>query len=49
MTSDFTFTSDITVTVGKYVDGEWVSDGEVEVKDNTFTALGGKAYQIVIK
>ena len=49
MTSDFTFTSNITVTVGKYVDGKWVSEGEVAVNNNTFTAEGCKAYQIVIK
>ncbi len=49
MTSDFTFTSDISVTVGKYVDGNWISDGEVAVKDKTFTAEGGKAYQVMIK
>lgn len=49
MTSSFTFTSDISVTVGKYVDGKWISEGEVEVKNKTFTAEGGKAYQVVIK
>lgn len=49
MTSELTFTSDISVTVGKYVDGNWVSEGEVAVNNNTFTAEGGKAYQIVIK
>ncbi len=45
----FKFTSDITVTEGYYDGGKWVSEGEVTVTNNTFTAEGGKAYQIKIK
>ncbi len=45
----FTFTSDITVTEGYYDRDKWVSEGEVEVKDKSFTAIAGKTYQVVLK
>lgn len=49
-TAKFTFENPITsVTVGSYKDGVWTSTGTVEVKDNTFTAKSGEAYQVVIK
>lgn len=45
----YKFTSDITATFGHYEGDKWVSEGEVEVTDKSFTAVAGKAYQIVIK
>ncbi len=45
----FTFTSDITATYGHYDGDKWVSEGEVEVNNKSFTAVAGKAYQVVIK
>ncbi len=48
--ADFKFVSDISkVTEGSYKDGKWTESGTVEVKDNTFTAKAGKAYQVIIK
>jgi hypothetical protein len=47
--SSYTFTSDITVTVGYYDGEKWVSEGEVAVKNKSFTAKAGKVYQVVIK
>lgn len=48
--AEFKFTTAIkSVTEGSYKDGVWTSTGTVEVKDNTFTAKSGKAYQVVIK
>ena len=49
LNSTYTFTSDITVTEGHYEGGKWISEGEVNVKDKSFTAEAGKTYQIVIK
>ncbi len=45
----FTFTNDITVTEGYYEDGKWTSEGDIDVKDKSFTAKPGKVYQVVIK
>ena len=45
----FTFTSDITVTVGYYNGDKWVSEGEVQVSNKSFTAKAGKVYQVVLK
>ncbi|MBO5089796.1 MAG: hypothetical protein J6C27_02645 [Clostridia bacterium] len=47
--SSFTFTSDITVTEGHYEGDKWISEGDVEVKDKSFTAFAGKTYQVVTK
>ena len=47
--SVFTFTSDITVTEGHYEGDKWISEGDVEVKDKSFTAFAGKTYQVVTK
>ena len=49
LNATYTFTSDITVTEGYYDGDKWVSEGEVKVSNKSFTAEGGKAYQVVIK
>ncbi|MBO5089285.1 MAG: DUF4978 domain-containing protein [Clostridia bacterium] len=36
------------VTAGSYADGEWTSNGKIEVKDNTFDVKAGLAYRVVI-
>lgn len=48
--ADFMFANSISkVTEGSYKDGKWTESGTVEVKNNTFTAKAGKAYQVVMK
>jgi hypothetical protein len=45
----YTFSKNITVTEGYYDGEKWVSEGEVKVTNNCFTAEPGKTYQVVIK
>ncbi len=45
----YKFTSKIAAVTEGYFDGsKWISEGNVEVKDNTFKAEGAKTYQVVL-
>ncbi len=49
-TASFTFESEISsVTEGYYENGKWMAENKVTVNNNTFTAEGSKAYQIILK